>query len=119
MIKRTFDALGYKINIYRDRDTHKSPPSLPKDFYKEKIVSSIDNGFPVRGLGLRKILRTPALLSAMKITGKDYISGHTGTMPLKLTNRQAINIRMTGISVVTVLRLLTKKLLLRSTGKNC
>jgi len=51
MVRRTFDALGCKVSIYRDRDTHKSPPSLPKDFYKEKIVSSIDNGFPVMGFG--------------------------------------------------------------------
>ncbi|MCL2773559.1 MAG: helix-turn-helix domain-containing protein [Oscillospiraceae bacterium] len=51
MIRRTFDALGCKVSIYRDRDTQKSPPSHPKEFYKEKIVSSIDNGFPVMGFG--------------------------------------------------------------------
>jgi AraC-like DNA-binding protein len=51
MIKRTFDALGYNISIYRDRDVHQSPPSISKDFYKEKIISSIDNGLPVMGFG--------------------------------------------------------------------
>ena len=54
MIKRTFDALGYKISIYRDSDTHNSPKSRPKEFYKNQITASIDKGFPVIGFGFTK-----------------------------------------------------------------
>ena len=51
MIKRTFDALGYKISIYRDSDTHNTPKSRSKEFYKNQIISSIDKKFPVLGFG--------------------------------------------------------------------
>lgn len=51
MIKRTFDALGYKISIYRDSDTHNTPQSRSKEFYQDQIVASIDKGLPVLGFG--------------------------------------------------------------------
>ncbi|MCL2774709.1 MAG: AraC family transcriptional regulator [Oscillospiraceae bacterium] len=51
MIKRTFDALGYKVSIYRDSDTHNTAQSRTKEFYKNQIISSIDRGFPVLGFG--------------------------------------------------------------------
>jgi|GEM_PF-1722597 len=51
MVKRTFDALGYKISIYRDSDTHNTPKMRSKEFYKNQIISSIDKGFPVLGFG--------------------------------------------------------------------
>ena len=51
MVKRTFEALGYKISIYRDSDTHNTPKIRSKEFYKNQIISSIDKGFPVLGFG--------------------------------------------------------------------
>jgi len=51
MIKRTFDALGYKISIYRDSNTHNSPQSRSKEFYQNQVVVSIDKGFPVLAFG--------------------------------------------------------------------
>lgn len=51
MIKRTFDALGYRISIYRDSDTHNSPRVKSKEFYKKLIVSSINRGMPILGFG--------------------------------------------------------------------
>ena len=51
MISRTFDALGFRIRIYRDGDTGNSPPSREKAFYMEEIVRSIDRGYPVLGFG--------------------------------------------------------------------
>jgi len=51
MIRRTFGALGYKVNIYRDSDTSNAPPSKDKTFYTEKIIKSIDKGLPVLGFG--------------------------------------------------------------------
>jgi len=54
MIKRTFDALGYTISIYRDSDTHNAPKSRPKEFYKNQIMSSINKGLPVLGFGFTK-----------------------------------------------------------------
>ena len=51
MVRRTFDALGYRISIYRDSDTHNTPKKRAKAFYKNQIVSNIDRGLPVLGFG--------------------------------------------------------------------
>jgi len=51
MIQRTFDALGYRISIYRDGDTQNTPPSREKSFYVDQIMKSIDKGYPVLGFG--------------------------------------------------------------------
>jgi len=51
MVKRTFDALGYSISIYRDSDTHNTPKKHAKEFYKNQIMQSINKGFPVLGFG--------------------------------------------------------------------
>ena len=50
-IIRTFGALGYRVGIYRDGDTQNAQPSREKSFYAEKIISSVDRGFPVLGFG--------------------------------------------------------------------
>lgn len=51
-LKRIFDTFGYDYEYVLDPSHDGVPPTYSKDFYKAKIVDSIDKGLPVITIGV-------------------------------------------------------------------
>jgi len=102
MVKRTFDALGYSISIYRDSDTHNTPKKHAKEFYKNQIISSVNKGFPVLGFGLQTVTRLPVQSSVTKTAPMFCTCVLIGTTMLPSTKKQGINAQRNGMTAVMV-----------------